>query len=43
MYVNEWTVSYGERGRQAVRQLLDRAWAAAIIPERVEVEFVDER
>ena len=43
MYVNEWTVSYGERGRQAVRLLLDRAWAADIIPERVEVEFVDER
>jgi 1,4-dihydroxy-6-naphthoate synthase len=43
MYVNEWTVSYGARGRQAVRLLLDRAWAAAIIPERVEVEFVDER
>ena len=43
MYVNDWTVSYGERGRQAVRLLLDRAWAAAIIPERVEVEFIDER
>ena len=43
MYVNEWTVSYGARGRQAVRLLLDRAWAAAIIPERVDVEFVDER
>jgi 1,4-dihydroxy-6-naphthoate synthase len=43
MYVNDWTVSYGPRGRQAVRLLLDRAWAAAIIPERVEVEFVDER
>ncbi|HEU4800426.1 MAG TPA: MqnA/MqnD/SBP family protein [Gemmatimonadales bacterium] len=43
MYVNDWTVSYGQRGRQAVRLLLDRAWAAAIIPEKVEVEFVDER
>lgn len=43
MYVNDWTVSYGERGRQAVRLLLDRAWAAAIIPEKVEVEFIDER
>ena len=40
MYVNEWTVDYGPRGRQAVQQLLDRAHAAGIIPERVAVEFV---
>jgi 1,4-dihydroxy-6-naphthoate synthase len=40
MYVNEWTVDYGERGRAAVRLLLDRAAQAGIIPERVEVEFV---
>jgi 1,4-dihydroxy-6-naphthoate synthase len=40
MYVNQWTVDYGDRGRQAVRLLLDRAWQAGVIPERVEVEFV---
>ena len=40
MYVNEWTVDYGERGRKAVRLLLERAFEAAIIPERVVVEFV---
>jgi 1,4-dihydroxy-6-naphthoate synthase len=40
MYVNEWTVDYGPRGRQAVQLLLDRARAAGIIPERVPVEFV---
>lgn len=40
MYVNHWTVDYGERGRQAVRALLDRAHEAGLIPERVEVEFV---
>ncbi len=40
MYVNEWTVDYGERGRAAVRLLLDRAFEAAIIPEQVAVEFV---
>lgn len=40
MYVNQWTVDYGPRGRQAVQLLLDRAHAAGIIPEPVAVEFV---
>jgi 1,4-dihydroxy-6-naphthoate synthase len=40
MYVNQWTVDYGARGRQAVQTLLDRAWEAELIPERVEVRFV---
>jgi 1,4-dihydroxy-6-naphthoate synthase len=40
MYVNQWTVDYGPRGRQAVQALLDRGFAAGVIPERVEVEFI---
>jgi 1,4-dihydroxy-6-naphthoate synthase len=40
MYVNQWTVDYGPRGRQAVQTLLDRGHAAGVIPERVRVEFV---
>jgi 1,4-dihydroxy-6-naphthoate synthase len=40
MYVNQWTVDYGERGRAAVRLLLDRGFEAGIIPHRVEVEFI---
>jgi 1,4-dihydroxy-6-naphthoate synthase len=40
MYVNQWTVDYGPRGRQAVQALLDRAHSAGLIPERVAVEFV---
>ena len=40
MYVNQWTVDYGPRGRQAVQALLDRGHVAGIIPERVQVEFV---
>jgi 1,4-dihydroxy-6-naphthoate synthase len=40
MYVNQWTVDYGPRGRQAVQTLLDRGHAAGIIPDRVEVEFI---
>ncbi len=40
MYVNEWTLDYGERGRAAVRLLLDEGHKAGIIPHAVTVEFV---
>jgi 1,4-dihydroxy-6-naphthoate synthase len=40
MYVNDWTVDYGPRGREAVQTLLDRGHAAGIIPEPVTVEFI---
>jgi len=40
MYVNEWTVDYGERGREAVRTLLRRGFEAGLIPHQPEVEFV---
>ncbi|HUL70197.1 MAG TPA: MqnA/MqnD/SBP family protein [Gemmatimonadales bacterium] len=40
MYVNRWTVDYGPRGRQAVQALLDRGYAAGLLPERVAVEFL---
>jgi 1,4-dihydroxy-6-naphthoate synthase len=41
MYVNEWTLDYGERGRRAVRELLDRGADAGVIPNRILVEFVE--
>ena len=40
MYVNDWTLDYGERGRTAVKRLLDEAHKAGIIPAPVAVEFV---
>jgi 1,4-dihydroxy-6-naphthoate synthase len=40
MYVNEWTRSYGEAGRRAVQELLDRGHAAGLIPHRVTARFV---
>jgi 1,4-dihydroxy-6-naphthoate synthase len=40
MYVNEWTLDYGERGRAAVRLLLDEGHKAGIIPHPVAVEFI---
>jgi 1,4-dihydroxy-6-naphthoate synthase len=41
MYVNDWTLEYGVRGRQAVRLLLQRGHAAGILPHAVEPEFVE--
>jgi 1,4-dihydroxy-6-naphthoate synthase len=40
MYVNEWTVDYGDRGRQAVRTLLKRAETLGLVPGPVDVQFV---
>jgi len=41
MYVNQWTVDYGPRGRTAVRRLLDAGHQAGVIPRRVGVEFIE--
>jgi len=40
MYVNEWTIDYGETGRQAVRELLSRAHAANLTPDAGEIDFI---
>jgi 1,4-dihydroxy-6-naphthoate synthase len=40
MYVNDWTVDWGPRGRAAVQLLLDRGAEAGVIPQRVKVDFV---
>ena len=41
MYVNEWTLDYGPRGRAAVRRLLEEGHRAGVIPRPVQVEFVE--
>ncbi|MGQ0640298.1 MAG: menaquinone biosynthesis family protein [Gemmatimonadaceae bacterium] len=41
MYVNDWTLDYGVRGRTAVAHLLQRGVEEGIIPHPVNVEFVD--
>jgi 1,4-dihydroxy-6-naphthoate synthase len=41
MWVNELTLDYGERGREGVRRLLQEGYDAGIIPNRVQVDFVD--
>jgi 1,4-dihydroxy-6-naphthoate synthase len=39
MYVNDLTLSYGERGRQGVERLMAEAFDRGLIPQRVPVEF----
>jgi 1,4-dihydroxy-6-naphthoate synthase len=39
MYVNELTLEYGPRGREAVRRLLDEAWQHRLIPKPITAEF----
>ena len=40
MYVNDYTLDYGEKGRAGVRELLQRGNDAGIIPHRVNADFV---
>jgi 1,4-dihydroxy-6-naphthoate synthase len=40
MYVNDWTLDYGARGREAVRRLLERGVEEGVITRQVRVEFV---
>jgi 1,4-dihydroxy-6-naphthoate synthase len=40
MYVNHWTLDYGERGREAIRRFLGQAFERGLIPRRQELEFV---
>jgi 1,4-dihydroxy-6-naphthoate synthase len=40
MYVNDWTLDFGERGREAVATLLRRGHEAGIIPHPVSLEFI---
>jgi 1,4-dihydroxy-6-naphthoate synthase len=40
MYVNHWTLDYGEKGRESIRRFLGRAHERGLIPHRQELEFV---
>jgi 1,4-dihydroxy-6-naphthoate synthase len=41
MYVNDYTLDYGESGREAIRQFLGRGKEKGILPAAVELEFVE--
>jgi 1,4-dihydroxy-6-naphthoate synthase len=40
MYVNHWTLDYGEKGRESIRRFLGAAYDRGLIPHRQELEFV---
>jgi len=40
MYVNDWTLDFGDTGRRAVRELLQQAYDHGIVPKRVVPEFI---
>jgi 1,4-dihydroxy-6-naphthoate synthase len=42
MYVNKWTLGYGEKGKKAVRELIERGTAAGLLPGPPEIEFLEE-
>ena len=39
MYVNDYTLDYGEKGRAGVRALMERGYKSGVIPHPVDVEF----
>ncbi len=42
MYVNKWTLGYGEKGKKAVRELIEQGTAAGLLPGPATVEFLEE-
>jgi 1,4-dihydroxy-6-naphthoate synthase len=42
MYVNKWTLGYGERGKKAVSELIERGTAAGLLPGPAKIEFLAE-
>jgi 1,4-dihydroxy-6-naphthoate synthase len=40
MYVNHWTLDYGEKGRESIRRFLGQAHQHGLIPHKQDLEFV---
>jgi 1,4-dihydroxy-6-naphthoate synthase len=40
MYVNHWTLDYGEKGRDSIRRFLGQAFERGLLSHRQELEFV---
>jgi 1,4-dihydroxy-6-naphthoate synthase len=41
MYVNDWTLDYGQLGRRALQELLDQGFQRGILPKAVKAEYVE--
>jgi 1,4-dihydroxy-6-naphthoate synthase len=42
MYVNKWTLGYGEKGKKAVREFIERGTAAGLLPAPSTIEYLEE-
>jgi 1,4-dihydroxy-6-naphthoate synthase len=42
MYVNKWTLGYGEKGKAAVKELIERGTKAGLLAGPAKVEFLSE-
>ena len=42
MYVNKWTLGYGEKGKKAVRELIERGTAAGLLAGPPTIEYLEE-
>src|SRR6202790_3497324 len=42
MYVNKWTLGYGDKGKKAVRDLIERGTSAGILPGPPTIEFLED-
>jgi 1,4-dihydroxy-6-naphthoate synthase len=40
MYVNHWTLDYGQRGRESIARFLGQAFDRGLLPRRLPLEFV---
>jgi 1,4-dihydroxy-6-naphthoate synthase len=41
MYVNHWTLDYGEKGRESIRRFLKRGQDLGVLPKAPALEFVE--
>ncbi len=41
MYVNDWTLDYGEKGKEAIQLFLDLAYERELLPMRCKAEFIE--
>lgn len=41
MYVNDWTLDYGKKGKEAIQLFLDLAYERRLLPARCKAEFID--
>lgn len=40
MYVNHWTLDYGDKGRESIRRFLGQAFERGYLSKKAELEFV---